>query len=162
MTKEVLILMLLILFTASCGNGTKKQERARKPSTVEEYTQAIVKEVQQVILSTDQQLREEPPSSTELASEDGPIRLQLWMESDKPVKIAANEPGEAGLTEYYFANDDLFFATRPGAKFIFIERELKYWLDEKWQPREIPRQQWEMRETYLLREAERYLEAFGI
>ncbi|MCO6479273.1 MAG: hypothetical protein J5I94_21740 [Phaeodactylibacter sp.] len=156
-TNSCLFLVLLLAFGCR-QEGGKTAEKA--PKTLEEYTQAIIKEVQKVILSTDQQLREYPPQKVkELPAEEGrPARtLQLWTEEGNPVKLTVSTPGDPGLTAFYFANGELFYAADGEGGYIFIGPELKYRLNENWKPVEAPEAERRKKEEELLEEARRYL-----
>ena len=119
-----------------------------------------------MVLSTDQQLREYQPQRLEWPAEDSPQPriLQLWEEAGNPVKITATEPDDSGqmqgLSSFYFANGELFFVTQPYAHFIFIGEDLKYWLDDNWEPLEVPEQDRKQREILLQQRAKEYLNAF--
>ncbi len=157
------LLALVLLLTVGCKRDAGRGAAEKAPQTPEEYTRAIVKEVQKVILSTDQQLREYPPQKVELPAEEGqPARtLQLWTEEGNPVKLTVDKPSDAGFTAFYFANGELFYAADADGGYIFIGPELKYWLDENWTPVEAPGAERRKKGEELLEEARRYLGIFG-
>lgn len=167
MRTNTILLAGLLLLAGACKPDPRQAETEPAPKTSEEYTLAIIREVQKVILSTDQQLREYQPQTRELPAEEGqqPRTLQLWTEGGNAVRLTATEPDESGqmqgLSSYYFANGELFFASQPYARFIFIGKELKYWLDEDWKVVQAPEEGRREREGRLLGEAERYLGAFA-
>ncbi|MCB0593930.1 MAG: hypothetical protein H6557_05330 [Lewinellaceae bacterium] len=166
MKPTIPLFAVLMLLAGACRQNTGREAAEPAPKTAEEYTLAIIKEVQKVILSTDQQLREYQPQRLELPAGEGQEAsvLQLWTEEGNPVRLTATVAGERGqareLSAFYFANSELFFATQPGARFIFIGTELKYWLDEDWKPQPAPEQARKEREQELLEQAERYLRLF--
>ena len=151
-----------MLLAGACRQNTGREAAEPAPKTAEEYTLAIIKEVQKVILSTDQQLREYQPQRLELPAGEGQEAsvLQLWTEEGNPVRLTATLP--QAYSTFYFANGELFFATQPGARFIFIGTELKYWLDEDWKPQPAAEQARKEREQELLEQAERYLRLFDM
>ena len=153
---------VLMLLAGACRQDAGREAAEPAPKTAEEYTLAIIKEVQKVILSTDQQLREYQPQRLEFPAGEGQEArtLQLWTEEGNPVRLSAATP--QAYSTFYFANGELFFATQPGAHFIFIGPELKYWLDEEWKPQPAPEQAREEREQELLEQAERYLRLFDM
>ncbi|MCB0580916.1 MAG: hypothetical protein KDD10_16585 [Phaeodactylibacter sp.] len=155
-------LSAFLLLAGGCKQDSGRKNAAPAPQTAEEYTQVIIKEVQKVILSTDQQLREYEPRHLEMpAKEEGePRTLRLWAEAGNPVKLTATEPGGNGFIAFYFANGELFYAARPDAGFIFIGQELKYWLDEGWQPAQAPEEERREQERLLLKQARAYLTLF--
>lgn len=154
----------LIVFTllfVSCTQDGGKATAEPAPKTVEEYTEAIIKEMRKGILATDQQLREYPPQQMELPAEAGqpPRSLQLWTIEGNPVKLTATAGGGA-RTAFYFAGGELFYAARPEAGFIFIDRQMKYWLDEDWKPVQAPEEERRKLQEELLKQAEGYLGKF--
>ena len=165
--KTNILFLAILLLAGACQPGGGKEASEPAPKTAEEYTLAIIKEVQKVILSTDQQLRAYEPQRLELAAEENqqPRILQLWTEEGNPVKLTVTEANDgrqtAGLSAFYFANKELFFATQPHARFIFIDGKLKYWLDKDWNPLQAPeqgRRDWEQK---LLEQAAEYLGLFS-
>lgn len=156
------IIVILVLLAGGCRQEAGKEAGEAAPKTVEEYTQAIIREVQKVILSTDQQLQGYPPELREAPAGEGqpsPI-LQMWAEEGNPVRLTATGADGSELYAFYFANGELFFATQPGARCIFIGQQLKYLLDESWKPIEAPEQERQELEAKLLKAAEGYLGAF--
>jgi len=162
----VTYLAILLLLGSACQGETRKNTTTPEPQTVEEYTRAIIREVQQVILSTDRQLQGLTPQQLEWPTGAGReyLLLQLWTEAGNPVKLLASAPenGEPSRNRraFYFAGGELFFATRPGAQFIFIDKQLKYRLDGNWRPASAPEEKQREDEQALLEQARVYLEAF--
>lgn len=160
MPKRLYFALFFLLAAVSCTQEAGKAEK--KPQTAEELTRAIIQEVRQVIRLTDEQLAGRQPLSRELPPAEGretSASLQLWMENGQPVRLTAIT-GRGQEANFYFANSELFFARQNDGQFIFISRELKYWLDEHWSPKEAPETDRVAREAALLGEAERYLGAF--
>jgi hypothetical protein len=151
----------LALLSLAFACQPENREARRAPQTVEEFTQAIIREVQQVIRDTDAQLVGRPAQVQHLpAAEAAPgYRLELWTENERPVKLAATPEG-AAATAYYFANDELFFVAQPAAKAIFIGGELKYWLGPDWQPLPDDEAARQGLEAALLQQAQAFLAAF--
>jgi hypothetical protein len=152
----------LVVLSLALACQPENRETRRAPQTVEEFTQAIIREVQQVIRDTDAQLVGRPAQVQHLpAAEAAPsYRLELWTENERAVKLAATPEGGAAATAYYFANDELFFVAQPAGKAIFIGGELKYWLGPDWQPLPGEEAARQGREAALLRQAQAYLAAF--
>ena len=163
MRPTIFVLASMLLLVAACKQDSGENSAETKPQSTEEYTLAIIKEVQKVILSTGQQLREYPPERLEVPTEEGSgaTILELWTEEGNPVRLTVSEPGNSGLTEFYFANGELFYAARPGAGFIFIDNQLKYWLDEDWKPAKAPEQERKKLEKQLPEKAAQYLRLFS-
>ncbi len=160
MKRSIWILASLLL-AAACKPDSRQNQRA--PQTVDEFTQAIIREVRQVIKDTDTQLAGRPPQSRQIpagASEPA-YRLELWSENERPVKLTATPEGGAAPTAYYFANGELFFAAQPADKFIFIDGALKYWLGGNWETHQAGVEEQQSLEAALLQQAQIYLQAFN-
>lgn len=93
--------------------------------------------------------------------------LRLWRDGNRPVKITATEPDDAGrmtgLSAYYFdEHGELFFVRHPHARYTFRNGRLDAWLDERLQPVDVPEADRAAREASIRGEARRYLAAFGL
>lgn len=163
MKSNIPLIIFLLILSAGCRQDTGKASAGEAPKTVEEYTQAIIREVQKVILSTNQQLQDGTPEQLNLPAEAGqpPRSLQLWTEAGNPVKLTATSGNSNETVSFYFANGELFFANQSGANFIFIGPSLKYWLDGEWKPVQKTEEERRQKQLELLEQAEGYLGRFG-
>ena len=163
MKSNIPLVLFLLVLSAGCRQDAGRATAEEAPKTVEEYTQAIIREVQKVILSTNQQLQDGAPEQLSLPAETGqPARtLQLWTEAGNPVKLTATVGNGSENSSFYFANGELFFASHADANFIFIGPELKYWLDGEWKPVQRPEAERGQMQKELLEQADSYLGRFS-
>ncbi|MCB0572286.1 MAG: hypothetical protein KDC66_21110 [Phaeodactylibacter sp.] len=155
MYRTLFILTLMIKFILP-SNG-----QDNRPQTEAELAEWTISKVQRIVASTDDVLAEEEPILDTLATEQGLRILKLWMDGDKALKLAVSEPagkGEApGQSTFYFSDDEMFYASQPFAKFIFIHGKLQYWLDNQWEPTPASPELLDAREAFLYEEVNKYL-----
>ncbi len=132
-----------------------------RPQTEAELASWAIERVQRIVAATDELLSGQEPIVDTLASEEGTRILRLWMQDGKAIKLAVSEPDQAGemsgQSSYYFSEDEMFFASQPFAKFIFMHGKLEYWLDRQWEPTPATPELLDAREAFLYDEVNRYL-----
>ncbi len=161
----------LALLMLSCNPKQGSQSTApaeeEPPKTEEELAQRVITKVQRILENTEERLATVDPIADTMPAELGLQQgraLKLWMENEKAVKLTVTEPNDEGAmtgqSVFYFAGPDLFYAEQPFARFIFMNGELEYWLDENWQVNQMSEQALDQREAYLYDEANEYLSWF--
>lgn len=172
MKKSILLFTALTaLLLSACTPKSSSQSTTApaedKPQTEEELAERVIAKVQRIIENTDDRLSTiEPVVDTmpvEYGLQEGRI-LKLWMEGNQAVKLTVTEPDDegamTGLSAFYFGGEDLFYASQPFARFIFIDGKLEYWLDEHWNANPMGKQMLDQREELLYNEANEYLTWF--
>lgn len=149
---------------ATTSAGTPE---ASTPQTEEELADRMITKVKRIVDATDERLVTTIPIIDTLPVEQGMSSgriVKLWMENEKAVKLTVTEPDDSGqmvgLSTFYFAGPDLFYASHPFAHFIFIGGELEYWTDETWQVNPVSADILDAREGYLYDEANKYMRWF--
>ncbi|NBC08476.1 MAG: hypothetical protein GVY26_14885 [Bacteroidetes bacterium] len=168
----LLFFTVAALLLTACTPKQSSQSAAtapaeEKPQTEEELAQRVITKVQRIIENTDDRLSAvEPVVDTmpvEYGFEEGRV-LKLWMEDNQAVKLTVTEPDDegamTGLSTFYFGGQDLFYASQPFARFIFLNGKLEYWLDENWTVNPMSPQLLDQREELLYNEANEYLTWF--
>jgi hypothetical protein len=136
----------------------------QRPQTEEELALWTIRRVQRIVDATDDALRQTEPIVDTLPLGEGqrhPRILRLWMEDGKAIKLTVSELDEegepAGESSFYFSGEDMFYASQPYAKFIFMHGKLEYWLNNEWEPTPVTPDLLDRRDEYLYDEANRYL-----
>jgi hypothetical protein len=165
---------MLALFSTAVACTPKQSNQATtappaedKPQTEEELAARVITKVQQIIENTDDRLSTVEPVVDTMPVETGLAEgrvLKLWMENDQAVKLTVTEPDDEGqmtkMSTFYFGGQDLFYASQPYARFIFINGKLEYWLDTNWAVNPMTAQMLDQREGLLYEEANTYLSWF--
>ncbi|MEQ8705203.1 MAG: hypothetical protein RIC19_14855 [Phaeodactylibacter sp.] len=169
--KTALPVLALALLVAGCnpksGTTSAAPPEDSAPKTEEELADRMITKVKRIVDATDERLATAVPITDTLPAEQGMSSgriLKLWMEQEQAVKLTVTEPDDqgemSGLSTFYFAGSDLFYASQPFAHFIFIGGKLQYWADETWQVNPVSRDILDAREGYLYEEANKYLSWF--
>lgn len=160
---------ILCLYACNPKSGTSSAAppEASTPQTEEELADRMLTKVRRIVDATDERLATTVPVIDTLPAEQGMSAgriLKLWMDNEQAVKLTVTEPDDSGemtgLSTFYFAGADLFYASQPFAHFIFIGGNLEYWADETWQVNPVSADILEAREGYLYEEANKYLQWF--
>lgn len=169
--KTVLPFFVFAMLFSACnpksGTSSVAAPEESTPQTEEELADRMITKVRRVVDATDERLVTATPVIDTLPVEQGMSSgriLKVWIENEQAVKLTVTEPDDSGnmsgLSTFYFAGSDLFYASQPFAHFIFIGGNLEYWADETWQVNPVSANILDAREGYLYEEANKYLRWF--
>lgn len=169
--KTALPLLVFALLLSGCnpksGTSSTAPPEEPTPKTEEELADRMITKVRRIIEATDERLVTVEPIADTLPAEEGMASgriVKLWLEQEKAVKLTVTEPDDnakmTGLSTFYFAGPDLFYASQPFGHFIFIGGNLEYWTDENWQVNPVSKDILDAREGYLYDEANKYMSWF--
>jgi hypothetical protein len=138
--------------------------QGQRPQTEEELAEWTIRQVQRIVAATDDALAKTLPIIDTLPLEEGQRQariLRLWLEDGKAIKLTATELDEmgepTGQSAFYFSGEEMFYASQPYARFIFMHGKLEYWLNNEWEPTAVTPELLESRDEYLYDEVNRYL-----
>ncbi|HMQ48100.1 MAG TPA: hypothetical protein PKA00_11970 [Saprospiraceae bacterium] len=168
MPKHIFLIALLLSLFFSCKQASERPVQQSQPKTIEDIEQQIIREVQGLTLALDNRLTKLTPKTVNFPTEDGKgiqLQVQLWIEGENPLKLAAFVPNAKQELEetsaYYFAGENIFFARSPTFRFIFIDSQLKYWLDADWNIMPMDQAAKEERQLWIEDEAAQYFSVFN-
>ncbi|MCI4650244.1 hypothetical protein [Phaeodactylibacter sp.] len=159
----------LLLYSCNPKSGTSSAAPSEDtvPQTEEELADRMITKVKRIVDATDERLVTVEPIVDTLPAELGMVSgriIKLWLENEQATKLTVTEPDDSGqmtgLSTFYFAGPDLFYASQPFAHFIFIGGKLEYWTDETWQVNPVSKDILDAREGYLYDEANKYMSWF--
>ena len=166
--KTLLPILAIALVFYSCnpksGTSSVAPPENAAPQTQEELADLMITKVRRIVDATDERLATATPVTDTLPAEQGMESgriLNLWLENEQAGKLTVSEPDDngkmTGLSTFYFAGPDLFYAAQPFGNFIFIGGKLEYWADESWQVNPVSKSILDAREGYLYDEANKYM-----
>lgn len=167
-SKLTIFIILLLSQAFACKQASERPVQQSQPKTIEDIEQQIIREVQGLTQAVDARVSKLPPKIVNFPTEDGQgiqLQVQMWIEGENPLKLAAFAPNAKQELEetaaYYFSGENIFFARSPIFRFIFIDNQLKYWLDAEWNIMPMDLAAKEERQLWIEDEAAQYFSVFN-